>query len=252
MSGGLLRQRFPLREKWFLDVKKRQKFRQELTGFLYLYSFPSLRRFLTGVFQRTASVGCTYAELAALHSIVRKTRPKAVLELGSGISTVIIAHALACNSRGSNPGHLTSMEESESFFADTKELVPENLSRFVDLLRSDVLHQEDSDGSISVQYQGTPMVPYDLVFIDGPQLPDNTPSSKYFDGDALQLSKTVGNAFVALLDGRTSTRKKLSAIEGVGLLQGRSLSLFFFSDTAAVSPGKPTKLPRFFLARSLL
>jgi hypothetical protein len=230
-----------MRDRWFLEPKARSKFKQELMGFLYLQSFPELRRFFSGVFEKSASVGCTYSELAALHLLVIKSRPSSVLEAGSGISTAVILHALVRNLRRGHPGRLTSMEESEKFRDDTLSLIPKNLSRFVEVIRSDVVERALPDGTISVHYKDTPMEPFDLVFIDGPQLPDNSPGSKYFDGDALQLGTHVGHSFTALLDGRSSTLTKMSFETNVTVTRGRSMSLLLFRGQGfAVSKDGPS------------
>lgn len=66
--------------------------------------------------------------LLALFGLVRKNRPRVVLELGSGTSTVWIAYALAADwAKGdeapSRPGRLVSIDHEPDYAAQTRELL---------------------------------------------------------------------------------------------------------------------------------
>jgi len=55
--------------------------------------------------------GYGYIEAQALHAVVRHFRPRRVVEVGSGVSSVCLRHALACNAaEGDAPARLTCVE----------------------------------------------------------------------------------------------------------------------------------------------
>jgi hypothetical protein len=58
-------------------------------------------------------------------------------------------------------------------------------------------------------YTKKPVLAYDFVFIDGPQVPK---SGGYFDGDILDVLAWNENAFYAFLDQRLPTRKALRSL----------------------------------------
>jgi predicted O-methyltransferase YrrM len=60
--------------------------------------------------KNTKSTGCGYIDYACLYETVRRRKPVEVLECGTGVSTLIIAHALMENAAetggGGGAGHL--------------------------------------------------------------------------------------------------------------------------------------------------
>jgi hypothetical protein len=132
--------------------------------------------------------------------------PREVLELGAGISTIVLGHAAKLLRQRGKPCHIVSMEESEGYFHNLKRLLPKQLEEYVTLIRSDV---EDRvvGSAIARFYRDKPVKSYDMVFIDGPQVPDRDP--RYLDGDLLDVIEWNDGAFTAYLDGRRYTRENL-------------------------------------------
>jgi len=61
---------------------------------------------------RSEVTGMSWSDYLTLYREVRQYRPQEVLELGSGVSTVVLAFALVANAAdGSPPDRITSMEE---------------------------------------------------------------------------------------------------------------------------------------------
>lgn len=69
------------------QIKARRKLQrnQELWGVLQEY------------LQKSKSTGCGYIDYACLYEIVRVMKPVEILECGTGVSTLVIAHALMEN-----------------------------------------------------------------------------------------------------------------------------------------------------------
>lgn len=199
----------------------------ETLGLVYLIVQPGMYRILRrGRF--SPSTGCNYAELAVLYYHIRRFRPTEVLELGSGLSTVVMAHAALRNSVSGAPCFVTSMEEATDFAAATWQIIPERLARNVDIVVSEVTAVPEPGGWVAVGYRELPGKPYDMVFIDGPQLPDNSRDSMYYDADVLRVARSSGG-LVALLDGRESTKVRLSREDGLITKRGKYLTKFTVS-----------------------
>lgn len=134
-----------------------------------------------------------YAKYYIIYKTVRKLKPKYILDLGSGISTIIIALAV----RENGFGKLVSMEEYEEF-ARPISTIANSLS--LEINTSDV---EDTNyhGIVGTRYKNIPNYPYDLIFVDGP-------TTKTVDLDALCLLEKYPTAKV-LIDCRVPTIRAL-------------------------------------------
>ena len=113
------------------------------------------------------SIGCGSYDYWRLWRTVRRLRPRHVLECGTGISTVVIAHGLRYNTQQGYPGHLTTMEEHPAYYAEHETLFPPALRPFVTALLCPRV-----DGVLAcfrgTRYQSVPDQPYTFVFVDGP------------------------------------------------------------------------------------
>ena len=176
------------------------------------------------------TTGCSYGDYAALYSYVRRAKPKEILECGTGVSTVIMAQALAENERETGVrGRITSMEELPEYYEMAKGLLPEDLLPYIDLVLSDT--EEYRYGIFrGMKYRLIPKRTYDFVFVDGP----NTRSAEYgdytFDADVLSVVQAQQEPLVAMVDGRSSTcaalfvlfggdRFRFDYIRGTGMLR---------------------------------
>lgn len=172
-----------------------------------------------------------YNDLARLHYLVLSRKVVCGLELGSGYSTLILAHAMSIlaqhfgdfvNSvtRTSKPFHIYSVEESEDFKNIAYSRLPDELKPFSTIVQSDVeigLH----DGRISTVFSQIPNVLPDFVYIDGPSQYANTKSINGFSiapldrmpmsSDILKMEFFFEPGAMILLDGRTSNARFLKA-----------------------------------------
>ena len=83
--------------------------------------------------RETGSTGCGYIDYWRLYSHIRKTKPVEILECGTGVSTLIIAHALMENEAEFKiQGKVTSMEESYHWLKMSQKLLPKRYQKYVD------------------------------------------------------------------------------------------------------------------------
>lgn len=160
------------------------------------------------------TTGCSYGDYAALYSYVRRTKPQEILECGTGVSTVIMAHALAENERETGiRGRITSMEELPEYYEMAKGLLPQDLAPYIDLVLSDT--EEYRYGVFrGMKYRNTPKRTYDFVFVDGPGTRSIEHGDYTFDADVISLARTQQGPLDVMVDGRSSTCTALFVLFG--------------------------------------
>lgn len=159
-----------------------------------LFKNQEIRTFLEKVV--SPSTGCQYSDYWLLYSYVVKYKPREILELGSGISTVILAIAAKEN----GVSKITSMDESEHYLSETKRVLPSSLSSYVSL------HYSPSESYAygpftGVVYANVPKKNYDLIFVDGPQYDPHTT----FDADIVKIAQEQEHEFTYIVDSRTGS-----------------------------------------------
>jgi len=164
---------------------------------------------LTPVFVASSSTGCDYSELLQIHNHVLSTKPSAILELGSGVSTVVIAHAVARLAKAGHSCRFVSMEEGVDWHRQLLQIFPEKLRPYAEVLQSETEDRQLDNGMTMRSYKNKPALAYDFVFIDGPQVPKH---GGHFDGDILDVLDWNENAFTAFLDQRIATRRALHSL----------------------------------------
>lgn len=177
--------------------------RRELAAHLYFVRIPTLMRELRRARIQSGSTGCYFWELRLLHKDVLARRPTAIIEFGSGVSTLVIADALARLQRFGLERQFISMEQDLTYQADLKSWFPKRLTKYVTFLYSPTEDVSHHSGKILRRYCETPDSVFDWIFVDGPNYPDLT----YFDGDTLSLN-LMQNAVIHI-DGRPTTRDVL-------------------------------------------
>lgn len=146
--------------------------------------------------RRTKSTGCGYIDYWHLWAAVRQHRPMEILELGTGASTIVLAHAAK-----DYGGIVTSMEESAEWFAHAKQNLPAGM--LVNIVLSETV--EDCFGMFrGIRYKDVPTRPYDFVFVDGPSY--RTASGEIaFDFDLIRVIQKADKPLHAIIDKRVST-----------------------------------------------
>ena len=161
----------------------------------------ALQEYLT----KSASSGCGYIDYACLYEIVRGAKPVEVLECGTGVSTLVIAHALMENERETGvSGRVTSMEEHMDWLEMSRTLLPPQYSKYVSFELSNTV--EDSYSLFrGVRYSTLPERAYDFVFVDGPKYMSPQDGGATFDFDFIHVLRTAEKPVSCLIDKRLST-----------------------------------------------
>jgi len=154
--------------------------------------------------EQSVSTGCDYVDYLALYNHVRKYKPQYVLELGTGVSTVVLAYAL----RENGGGKVVSMEDHEYYLDSAKKIFPSELSGFVEFHLSPSV-EKTRDFFRGGGYQNIPKRDYEFVFVDGPNLLVSTDRGEEaefgFNFDFIEAVKLSSKPVSGLIDTRTTT-----------------------------------------------
>ena len=105
--------------------------------------------------------------LQAAWQLIREERPQSILELGSGLSTLVMAYALAANGEG----HLFALEDNELHGAHTRRLLADHqLTERASVLAAPLITWKMEEGDhrwYSLMNLRTE-TPIDFLFVDGP------------------------------------------------------------------------------------
>ncbi len=180
--------------------------------------------------KKTESTGCGYIDYACLYETIRKSRPVEVLECGTGVSTLIIAHALKENEKETGvTGHVTSMEEHAEWLEMSRQLLPPQYRKYVSFELSHTIEDRYSLFR-GVRYAAIPNKAYDFVFVDGPKYESPLDGGATFDFDYIHVLKGAEKPVGCLIDKRLSTvfvlqqllgtdKVRYSAIAGLGYVR---------------------------------
>jgi hypothetical protein len=147
------------------------------------------------------------ADLWYLYRLVRRKKPKTIVEFGSGCSTVIFAQALFDNAKESEGQHgfLYSLDAEERWKNVTESSMSEELKDFCEI-RQVPIETLSHKGQIVFRHQNVPQVPIDMIYLDGPPL---TPEISVAI-DPIDLEGWFQPGFVMCVDGRKENVQYLS------------------------------------------
>jgi len=168
---------------------------QQLESYLQLLSLLDLKRPLPS----TRSFAASPDPLLELIGIVRRRQPSFVVELGSGISTLVIGKQIDERTR------FLSIDDSTEFASMTRELLREHEVGNVDLVVAP-LRGEKNWYDINVLED---VKDVDLLFIDGPaqsSSPDARHSASFF------LERLSPKATVVIDDAKRKSEKRMALI----------------------------------------
>jgi hypothetical protein len=180
--------------------------------------------------KKTESTGCGYIDYACLYEMIRKSRPIEILECGTGVSTLIIAHALSENEKETGiTGHVTSMEEHAEWLEMSRQLLPPQYGKYVSFELSNTIEDRYSLFR-GERYADIPNKAYDFVFVDGPKYESPLDGGATFDFDFIHVLRNAEKPVGCLIDKRLSTvfvlqqllgtdKVRYSSIAGLGYVQ---------------------------------
>ena len=145
------------------DLVRLQRIKDELQDLIWLSSRISPRRPLP----LDQSWAPEHVTLNAAWEIIRQRRPKTVLELGSGLSSLVMAYALEAN----GIGELVSLEDGLEYAVATRNLLAEHGMEARATVIDAPLEQVVIDGQ-RVPWYSQSAIPapicIDVLFVDGP------------------------------------------------------------------------------------
>ncbi len=103
-----------------------------------------------------------YVDLYYLYSHILETRPNVVLELGSGVSTVVMAAALA----NIGEGRLHSVDPAREWAESTARSLPRSLKSWCEVIHS-AREPIKIDGFDSSRFRTLPVKHADMIYLDG-------------------------------------------------------------------------------------
>ncbi len=161
-------------------------------------------RFVGPYLERSVSTGCNYVDYLALYNHIRQYKPRHVLELGTGVSTTIIAYALKEN----GGGEVVSMEDHQYYLEETMKIFPNELRDMVTFHLSPAV-EKTKDFFRGSGYKDIPVRDYEFVFVDGPNLlvsTDRGVEAEFgFNFDFIEAVQMSNKPVSGLIDTRTTT-----------------------------------------------
>lgn len=134
-----------------------------------------------------------FVDLWNLHRCIQAKSPKVVWQFGSGLSTLVMAHAL----EKSGGGHLFALEPDEAWAMNTIGALASHLREYCDVFHSSA-QACSIDGKSSVRFADRPDALPDMIYIDGAH------QGAEFQGadDIYFLEADLAPGCVVLVDGR--------------------------------------------------
>ena len=137
-----------------------------------------------------------YCDLDNLINLILKKKPKSVLELGSGYSTLAIVYAL--NILEKNNHHkfkFVSYDQSEEFLEKTIKIIPKNLQKKIEF-RYSPLKIEIYNNILMSFYSDLEILDYDFIYEDR-----HDHEKTKIAGDIVKLEDEIDNDFSFCVDG---------------------------------------------------
>lgn len=160
-----------------------------------------------------ATTGVSGGDIAFIHDYIRTNRPRRVIEFGTGKSTWVIAKCMEryCWDYHGGDIALVSMEESEYWFNEQKRYFPKqeitNYDQFVQIILSEV-ENHTYRFIIGKSYTETPLEPFDLCFVDGPDAHGTC------NMDFIKLLTQATDPMSAIIDSRKTTQMAYASLLG--------------------------------------
>lgn len=142
------------------------------------------------------STGASFYDYHLLYQEIKKLKPREVLELGPGITTLVIAQALSENGFG----RVTAMEDVQMYYDALDGIIPDELRPYIDL-RLSPSHEVHWGPFRGKAYQSIPEREYDFAWVDGP----NYDKEHEFDADIVQIVSKSPKPIKAYIDNRVGS-----------------------------------------------
>jgi len=174
-----------------------QSIKFDIRKLLFLFKKYKLTRVYNIDFQINESLfEPDYCDLDNLINFVLKHKPKLLLELGGGYSTLAIAYALNVLEKNENHEYkFITYDQSKDYLKKTNDLIPENLKKNIEF-RFSPLKVEMYNGVLMSFYSDLEILNYDFIYEDR-----HDHESTKLAGDIIKLENEVNNDFSFCVDG---------------------------------------------------
>jgi cephalosporin hydroxylase len=141
-----------------------------------------------------------YLDLDNLINLIIKIKPKLVLELGGGYSTLAIAYALDFLEKEYNHKYrFITFDQSEIYLKISKSLIPEKLQKNIEFIHSPLIVKK-IDNTLMSFYKDLKILDYDFIYEDR-----HDHSETKIAGDIYLIEKLTNHPFSFCIDGMKST-----------------------------------------------
>ncbi len=187
--------------------------------------------------RKRAAFSADFVDLAILYRLAQTNGAKEILELGSGLSTVVLGHAASANG-----GHVTALEPDSNWAEHTRTTLPECLRPHVSIIHSPSETVTLRNLETRALQLPSGVLP-DLIYIDG------APDGARFQGleSVMQLENDLKPGAVIAIDSRVVAVKALLglSIEGMPMHRERRMLRRTYATIAQGMWVKPrnTKIP---------
>jgi len=149
---------------------------------------PGIQKVIDDYNLKTKSTGTKYSTLYRAVKLIKKNKPRCILESGTGTSTIVLAETVLFLKK-QNPSYdckIVSMESMEEWFQIAKKILPQKYNEIVEIKFG---KRKIFEYSIFRGYVHTniPKLSYDFIFLDGPNYEDCNGSSTCMDGVKARL-----------------------------------------------------------------
>ncbi len=176
------------------------------------YFFENLEQanLLFDFIDNSISSGANWSDYLILYKYIIQKKPRAIIEFGAGVSTIVIALAVKKLLESNHKVRFESMESDLKYHKNLNSLVPEELSNFLNLNYSPRVESRYEGLFTASHYKDLPKGDFGFAFIDGP------PAHGYCCSDLLTLLDR-GNPYLDFIsDRRLATVETLNRLFPVG------------------------------------
>ena len=143
---------------------------------------PGIQLIIDEYSSKTKSTGTKYSTLHNLVKIIQKKKPKYILELGTGTSTIVLAETIL-QIQKKDPSYnckIVSMESIQEWYDMAIQLLPKNYSKIVEIVmgKRELYEYSMFRGYV---HSNIPNYSFDFIFLDGPNYSDEKGSSTCMD-----------------------------------------------------------------------
>lgn len=140
-----------------------------------------------------------FSDFWFLYEVVRRKKPRVILEFGSGGSTVVLAQALFDNDldRPGDKGYLYSIDDQRYWADVTASMIPPSLKDVCEVRHIPTVEIE-YDGAPCFRHSELPDAIPDMIYLDGPTFTKD----RKIAVDILDIEKKLPPDFLLVIDGR--------------------------------------------------